>query len=348
MAAAGLDAKGPVNTPQAAGYVPSASFAVRLLDAPAGSKVKVRVEVPEIGVAGEIETAAPEDSKPKFVAPRLSWSQAKLAAITQPISSEVIFNVWVDRAHAGEQRRPLRIRASNDSPIRACRTPTQCADYSRYMAGFVNEDHPAVDRILRAALEIPALPLKSWSGTQISDKEVLRQVWALWYLFQRTGVTYSSIATVSDTRVELLSQTVRPLSQALANKQANCIDGTVLFASILRKIGIEPIIVLVPGHAFLGFYAGADGTKPTFLETTMLNGPSNPFYQQSPTKAGVDLARITGSDIHARQSWQSFVDALAEGQRKFAIAQPNFGKQPAYVFLPVRKARQEGILPLPL
>jgi hypothetical protein len=79
----------------------------------------------------------------------------------------------------------------------------------------------------------------------------------------------------------------------------------------------------------------------------MLNGPSNPFHRQSPTKAGVDLARMTSSDIHARQSWQSSVDALTEGQRKFAIAQSNFGKQPGYVFVPVRQARQEGILPLP-
>lgn len=348
LSAAGLDAKGPVDTPQASGYLASASFAVRLVEAPAGSKVKIRVDVPEIGVSGEIETSAPQPGQPKFVAPRLSWSQARLAGIAQPITAEVIFTVSVDGVAAGEQRKPLRIRASNDSPIRACRTPTQCADYSQYMAAFVNEDHPVIDRVLREALEIPVLPVKRWVGTQATEQEVMQQVWAIWYLFQRKGMTYSNITTVSDTRAEVFSQTVRPLSQALETQQANCIDGTALFASILRKIGIEPMIVLVPGHAFLGFFADAQQTRPVFLETTMLNSPSNPFYRNKPTKAGMDLARITGNDIHMKQSWASFTEAIAEGQREYAAAQAHFGKTPGYALVPIRKARSAGIQALPL
>jgi hypothetical protein len=35
-------------------------------------------------------------------------------------------------------------------------------------------------------------------------------------------------------------------------------------------LGIEPFLVLVPGHMFLGYYLDPNGTNIAFLETTML------------------------------------------------------------------------------
>lgn len=348
ISAAGRDANGPVETTSAYGYLASGSFGIKVIDAPHGARLKVRVELPEVGVTGELETQAAGDGRPRLLVPRLSWSQSRLASIAQPLSTEAVFSVYVDGVLAGEERRPVRVRAATDAPLRACRAPEQCTDYSPYLAAFVNENHPAIDSILRATLDIPAMPVKSWTGTQGSQDDVLRQVWAIWYFFQRNKVTYSSITTVSDVRADIQSQTVRPLGQALRTGQANCIDGTAVFASLLRKIGIEPIIVVVPGHAFLGFYTDSQNSKPVFLETTMLNDASNPFHQQGPSKAGTALAKFFGTDTRMNQSWQSFVGALDAGQQNYAKAAPYFGKQPGYLFIPVLKARQAGILPLPL
>lgn len=192
------------------------------------------------------------------------------------------------------------------------------------------------------------MPVKQWYGTQGSEADVLQQVWAIWYLFQRNKVTYSSITTTSDSRQDLVSQAVRPLTQTLRTSQANCIDGTALFASVLRKIGIEPIIVLVPGHAFLGFYVDSQYRKVAFLETTMLNAANNPFNLQGPTKTGTEFAKMLGMDAHMGKSKQSFNEALREGQRRYDEASFNFGKQPGYMAVSVMKARESGILPLPL
>lgn len=153
---------------------------------------------------------------------------------------------------------------------------------------------------------------------------------------------------MSDARTDLFSQTVRPLGQALRTAQANCIDGTAVFASVLRKIGIEPIIVLMPEHAFLGFCTDAQRTRPAFLETTMLNDARNPFHQQGPTEAGKALAKMFGTDTRMNESWLSFVAALNVGQQRYTQATAAFGKQRGYLFFPVLKARESGILPLPL
>ncbi|MGQ0599022.1 hypothetical protein [Aquabacterium sp.] len=192
------------------------------------------------------------------------------------------------------------------------------------------------------------MPVKQWIGTQGTEQQTLEQVWAIWYLFQRNKFTYSSVTTVSDTRTDLFSQTIRPLSQSVRTQQANCIDGTVLFASILRKIGIEPMIVLIPGHAFLGFFTDAAQRQPRFLETTMLNNEANPFNQRQPSKLGMGLAKALGTDVNMEPSRNSFTAALIEGQRKFTEAAPYLGKNPGYSIVSISKARATGISPLPL
>ena len=341
--------KGVIDNAEGYGHGSTALLGVKVMQAPAGATIRVQIEIPELGASGEIEAPPSQYAQPRSIIPRLSLNQTRLLAVIQPLTTEVIFRVSINGGDFEEQRRPVRVHAINDVPLRACRKESQkCSDYSPFMAAFVNEDHPAIDRILRAALDIPAIPVRRWVGTQGSPDEVLQQVWAIWYLLQRNKFTYSSITTVSDSRQDLFSQTVRPLSQSLRTQQANCIDGTVLFASILRKIGIEPIIVLVPGHAFLGFYTDAQGTKPAFLETTMLNDANNPFASRGPTNTGVALAKVLGSDIHMQRSWQGFMQAIAEGGDKYNRAAGSFGKQPGYMLVPVMKARQAGIMPLPL
>ena len=348
ISAAGRDAKGPVAVDQLYGYVNSGSLAVKVLSAPPGAKLKVQVEIPEIGVTGELETTAPADGKPLSLVPRLSWSQRRLVGITQPMSSDAVFRLYADGVLVSEERKLVRIRAINDAPLQACRSPGHCTDYSYYFAAFVNEDYPGIDAILRQALNIPAMPVKRWIGTQGTEEQTLRQVWALWYLLQRNKVTYSSVTTVSDRAEGVSSQEVRPLSQSLRTQQANCIDGTVLFASVLRKIGIEPAIILIPGHAFLAFAVNSQHTKSVFLETTLLNDANNPFNASGPSQLGVALANLTGDDIHQRQSWASFQNALKVGQAEYDKAAQHFGKETGYRVVPIAKAREAGILPLPL
>ncbi len=348
ISSAGKDAKGVVDDVNMYGFYEASSFAVFVKGTPRGAVVKVRVSVPEIGVEGEIEATPQPTERPRAVVPRMTWSQSRLVAISQPISTEVIYQVSVDGQYLGEQRKPLRVRAITDAPLRTCSKNGKCQEYSQYFAGFVNENHPAIDRLLRLALDIPASPVKQFVGTSQGEAYAMQQVWAIWYLLQRNRVTYSNITTTSDSSDELISQAVRPLSQSLQNGQANCIDGTVLFASILRKIGIEPIIVLVPGHAYLGFYLDSQNTRVAYLETTMLNDANNPFKDIGPSKLGEGLATALGYDAHMQKSQRSFNEALEVGRRNHAIAAPFFGNKPGYSLIAIRKAREAGVLPLPL
>ncbi len=59
-------------------------------------------------------------------------------------------------------------------------------------------------------------------------------------------------------------------SLALPIGQSNCIDGAVVFASLLEHVGMEPFIVLVKGHSFVGWRIWEGVNQYDFLETTMI------------------------------------------------------------------------------
>jgi len=58
--------------------------------------------------------------------------------------------------------------------------------------------------------------------------------------------------------------------EALKHKSANCIDGAVLFSSLMVRAGLRPVIIIVPGHAFVGWETWEGTEEYEVLETTKL------------------------------------------------------------------------------
>lgn len=58
----------------------------------------------------------------------------------------------------------------------------------------------------------------------------------------------------------------------LKNKAGNCIDLTILFASILEGIGVFSLIFLTQDHAFIGWGNKRNPNEILFLETTAIGG----------------------------------------------------------------------------
>jgi hypothetical protein len=96
---------------------------------------------------------------------------------------------------------------------------------------------------------------------------VRQQVKAIYNALQTRGITYASNPISFPTG----SQRIRYPAASLKEKSANCIDGTVLMAAAMEYIGLHPLIVVVPGHAFVGWRPLNDTIQPPdFLETTMI------------------------------------------------------------------------------
>jgi hypothetical protein len=130
----------------------------------------------------------------------------------------------------------------------------------------------------------------------------------------------------------VFSQRVRPFEVSLNTSQANCVDGTVLFASILRAIKIEPILVGIPGHMFLGYYKDSKKENYSFLETTMLG-----------------IVNLNEHQEEKKISIETFNSATLKGREKFNSLVNQFNDESLtnqYHFLPISKELRLYIQPI--
>ncbi|MDP3103945.1 MAG: hypothetical protein Q8M95_04985 [Candidatus Methanoperedens sp.] len=108
--------------------------------------------------------------------------------------------------------------------------------------------------------------------TPLSQKEIVElQAKAIYETIKQNGMNYVN-TTVSFAPGN--SQRVKRPSDTIKFKGGNCIDGSVLFASCFEAIGFEPLIVIIPGHAFVGVRTWVDSNNYIFIETTAV-GTSN-------------------------------------------------------------------------
>jgi hypothetical protein len=244
------------------------------------------------------------------VAPTPRWDAHRLAYNDQSYPTTVVINVRADGQEVGQKTQRLQMRAVNDVPLGALDEGQRLVNWGPALFGaFVNENSPVVETLLSEAKKWNAVA--AFTGYDGGAEGVLMQVFAIWNALQHRGVKFASIARPSGYSEAVASQTVRFLEQTVRDSQANCVDGSVLFASVLYKIGIEPVLVLKPGHMFVGYYLenhlGGPNVDPrfssttvapvtkdlVFLETTMVGQgpplPNRPFDKAWPLDCGTDL-----------------------------------------------------------
>jgi hypothetical protein len=209
-------------------------------------------------------------------------------------------------------------------------------------AAYVNENHPYIQSILKSALDEGMVT--QFDGYQSGDpNRVYHQVYAIWNVFQRNGVKYSSITDTPSRSKNVLSQHVRLLDESIDYAQANCVDGSVMFASVMKKIGLDVALVLVPGHMFVAFYIDEQRSQLIGLETTLMGS-----LDLRPGRFETMLGFL--EDEHAnQQSWNSFVSALNVGSQTLLdkVAFLEDPDQVSYQLINLNEVREVGIMPLP-
>lgn len=319
------------------------SVGISLKSPRTGARAKAAIEIDGVAEESYIEETLPEAGTTYLLLPRLRYDYARLLTITQPITTTVRYQIFIDGEKLVDDARPIRVLSVNDVPIATYKAGKLTNDYSYMFAAYVNENHPVIENILRGALNLPQPIVNSFSGYQ---GDVFQQVFAIWYFLQRNQFAYTSITTPSAVQDGVATQHVRFLQDSIRVRQANCIDGTVVFASILRKIGIDPLIVLIPGHAFLGFYTNQQHSQLAFLETTMLTG-TNPFANRPPSKLGTVLARAAQFDPHESQSASVFNAAVEYANQNYEkVRSALSAHEQHYAIIDIAKVREAGVQPI--
>ena len=136
-----------------------------------------------------------------------------------------------------------------------------------------NDAWGEVDKLVAEASKLSPVGLTGFSfesKSAANQAELAGQALvAIFKALKARGVAYSSVGTDFFGG----SQNIRYPAESLTVGSQNCVDGALVFASALERMGYRPIVVYVPGHAFVG--ARATKTGPSvFIETTMVGSSS--------------------------------------------------------------------------
>lgn len=201
--------------------------------------------------------------------PDIIWNYEALRNNAQAEPISVAVTVEMDGKNLGQRLRTFSVRSINECLLGYVTNGTAFHDTGIFFAAYVNEDNPSIDKVLREALNTRIV--NRFLGYQSQTPGAVdKQVYALWNVLQKRNFRYSSISNSSLSSNVVYSQRVRTFDDALESSQINCVDGSVLFASLLRAINIDPILVRTPGHMFVGYYTDAAHKEKNFLETTMI------------------------------------------------------------------------------
>ncbi|HEY4311277.1 MAG TPA: hypothetical protein VGN12_17640 [Pirellulales bacterium] len=321
---------------------PQGVLGVKVVATEDDTPIEVTIECKEIldrtTFDGTLEHAGAEYD----IYPRIRYHYKALAQNKQSTPVSVTFTVKIGGDEPEVYTTTATVRSVNDCPFARVNPDGGITDMSYMFAAYVNEQHPFIDKVLREALDDGVV--SSFSGYQSGKTEdVYRQVYALWNALSERDVRYSSITKSVATNETVYSQHVRLLDESINNGQANCVDGAVLFASLLRKIDIEPILVSLPHHCYVAFYLDKEHTQLVGLETTLLGAEMD-------ENADCELPGVTDvvdDEWQATNSWRTFCTAIESATTDLAANADKFDKDdPDYQLVRIKEARSDGVLPI--
>lgn len=290
--------------PMSGEYVgnPKSCVAIKLKSGHANTVVRIELAETPFYARSVSTFVLPKEHTEYIIYPDILWRYNALRDNEQAEPISVVANVEVDGKDLGQKVRTFSVRSINECLLGFNKQlpdgRTRYVSTRLFYAAYVNEENPLIDKVLREALNTRIV--RRFLGYQSTPEMVDKQVYALWYVLQKRNFKYSSVSYSSLSSNVVYAQRVRTFEDALNSSQINCVDGSVLFASLLRAINITPVLVQMPGHMFVGYYTDSAKKNLTFLETTMIGDvdlddyfPDEKLDSTRTTKSQGEMSRLT-------------------------------------------------------
>lgn len=320
---------------------PKSCIAVRIRSGKAYSRVRVEVAETPFYSRSVSEFVLAKPRTEYIIYPDIIWNYEALRNNNQAEPISVAVTVEMNGKDLGQRVRTFSVRSINECLLGYVTNGTKFHETGIFFAAYVNEENPMIDQLLREALNTRIV--NRFLGYQAGNAEAVdKQVYALWNVLQKRNFRYSSVSNTSLSSNVVFSQRVRTFDDALQSSQINCVDGSVLFASLLRAINIEPILVRTPGHMFVGYYTDSNHKDMNFLETTMIGDvdlddffPDEQLDSTMVGKSQNQMSRITfdKSKEYANKKYKQNEEGIHSGKLN-------------YMFLEISKDVRRRIQPI--
>ena len=320
---------------------PKSVIAIRIHSGKAYSRVRVEVAETRFFSRSVSEFVLQKAHTEYVIYPDIIWDYEALTNNIQAAPISVVVVVEINGKELGQRVRTFSVRSINECLLGYITNGKNFHGTGIFFAAYVNEDHPKIDQLLHEALNTHIV--NRFFGYQVGTAvDVDKQVYALWNVLQKRKFRYSSVSNTSLSSNVVFSQRVRTFGDALSSSQINCVDGSVLFASLLRAINIDPILIRTPGHMFVGYYTDSKHKDMNFLETTMIGDvdlddffPDEKLDSTMVGKSQNQMSRIT------------FEKSKEYATKRYKQYEKSINADPAkYMFLEISKKVRRKIQPI--
>ncbi len=317
---------------------PKSSIAIRITSPHDNARVQIMLDETPFFRKSYSEFILPKEDCTYLVYPDILWNYDALRNNTQAEPINITAHVQIKGYKSNQEVRTFSVRSINECLIAYIDSHNRMRRTDVLFAAYVNEENPLIDNLLREALNTRIV--NRFTGYQ--TKNVDKQVYALWYMLQQRNFKYSSVSNTSLSSNVVYSQRVRTFEDAIKSSQINCVDGSVVFASLLRAINIDPVLVRTPGHMYVGYYTDGKHKDINFLETTMIGDidlddffPEEKMDSLTKGKSQKEMSRLTfdKSKIYAEKNFEKHKSQIKSG----AVG---------YTFLEISKSLRRKIQPI--
>jgi hypothetical protein len=133
--------------------------------------------------------------------PLVKWKYDNLIKLKQPGKVDFTFTCYINDEEVDVKNMRLSYRSINECLLGLRDSANKYIDYRWMFAAFVNEDHPWLDVMLNNILDQHLV--NRFAGYQLGEKEVLNQVFAIWYFIQNKGIKYGTNCIGCDRHLRL-------------------------------------------------------------------------------------------------------------------------------------------------
>ena len=200
------------------------------------------------------------------------------------------------------------------------------------LASFVMPNHPEITSLV----PVCAKQLEKWgkkpeiTGYLTQDKNVAKyQAAAAYEVLKEQGIAYA----LSQASFEAVGQKIRTPDEIITQKIGNCLDLSCIYASLLEACGLNPIVILMEDHAYVGCW---------LEDLTFTNIVEDDIAAISKRCAeGIDEIVLVECTALTAGNMASFEEASESAKEKI------FEDSKFRMAIDIRRCRSNRVLPLP-
>ncbi len=320
---------------------------ITLSEVKKGQKIEVKIFENEIMEESVLAFEMLRNHDAIFYAyPQILYKWTTIEQWRQPKPINLKIQLTINGKSYGTLSKRIIVRSINDCPFFIASEFGIVCDLNYLYLSYVNENHPLiVDKIIPEIFQDGIINrVNGYQGIDTIAENydaVYKQVYAVWNYFKKNDFYYSNLTSnyKLDEGVPMFAaQFVRTFSDIVATKQANCVEGSVLMASILQKMGLSTYLMTTPNHCFLGVSLDGTTSNIIFLETTLLGTNFESISEED--RNYLESYELTNSDQYFRlkqskHTYDMFIYALLVGQQNFFNDKDKFKDETAESIFPL-------------